>query len=413
MYKVAIIGAGAAGIEAAKACIKANLKTVLIDREESSLGGTCLNWGCIPTKFYIRHSQEEELSQLFQNKENLISGIKKPLINYLSKKIDIKFGDSKLIDEHTIGLGSESISAEYIVVASGSQPKEIIPLDGERVVFGEEFFKRNIEGDKFLVVGAGPEGLEMATILASAKKAVTIIEKEDSILPFMLDKDVALRLAGTFKKRGISIVTSANLADYDLASFDKVFVCAGRVPCLDFLESASCAIERDERGYIKTNEYLATSIPHIFACGDVLGGNMLAYTAEYEARLCIENIAGSKKKANYQGLAHCAFSLPQAAQAGAREDELKEQGVAYTVKKVNFLGVSASYVYEDTSGYIKVLLSEKGDTLLGVQIISNYAADLINIFSLCLRENLPLEALKESLFIHPTMAEVASKIFHS
>ncbi|MCK9614542.1 MAG: NAD(P)/FAD-dependent oxidoreductase [Candidatus Omnitrophica bacterium] len=404
MYDLAIIGSGAAGIASARHALKYGLKTILFDRNRADFGGTCLNRGCIPTKFFLNSSKlGKTWQESFSKKNDIIEKIKKDSFNYLEKAgVKICFADISFIDEHTLMAGKEKIEAKNIIIASGSKPKAL--LRHPKCIFAEELFSISNLDDNFLIVGAGYIGIEFSSLLNRLKKKVTLIEKQENILP-VFDSAIVGRLKIILEKYGIKIETSADLKNYDLESYDRVILAVGRTPDTGGLDIEKTGLFFDKGGWIKTDNKMQTNIENIYACGDVTGGRLLAYVAEAEAQVCIENIMGRKESMNYRGIADCVFSIPQIARVGIQETEAKEKNLKYKILRTNFLKFSSSYVYDDQDGFMQVLVGEK-DTIMGASIISNYAAELINIFSYAICNNLDINSFRKCFFIHPTISEI-------
>ncbi|MBU2251178.1 MAG: NAD(P)/FAD-dependent oxidoreductase, partial [Candidatus Omnitrophica bacterium] len=376
MYDLAIIGAGPAGIAAARAARSAGLKTVLFERSQDSFGGTCLNRGCIPTKFLLHNSKSgQSWSQLKAQLKETIGKIKSPLIDSLKKNgLDIVFGQVVFQDKNTLDCKGSKFSAKNIIIASGSVPKNIFKSGS--VVLAEEIFSRPDLADQVLIVGAGYIGIELASLLNSLGKRVRLIEKEDDIL-LGFDSQLTRRLRVILEKRGIVIETGVDSAKFDFDRFGLVVSATGRTANLDSLNIENSQVSIDKQGWIRTDEYLRSSQGHIYACGDVTGKKLLAYVAEYQGNLCVKNITGKNIREDYFGLPEAVFSKPQIARVGLLEKEAEARGIKITIIKSNFLRFSSSYVYGDTDGYIKVLVDQQGK-IIGAGIISETAAELIN-----------------------------------
>ena len=410
MYDLAIIGSGPAGIAAAKAAQDAKLKTLLIEKEKNSLGGTCLNSGCIPTKFFLNSSKANKTwKNTLAESKSLIQKIKAPLLSFLEKSsIDLAWGQAKFLSKNSLEIMGKKIEAKNIIIASGSKPKNIQDFVGDRpacpVIVAEELFSREVIGDKILIVGGGYIGIEIASLLNSFGKDIYLIEKEKNILPFF-DKSLSIRLRIFLQKKGIKIDTNKDLNSCSLDDFDLIISAVGRSPCLDELEPESAGLIKDGKGWIKTDSFLRTNVDNIYACGDITGKKLLAYTSEYQAKLCIDNIMGKDIQEDYSGVAECVFSIPSLAKVGILEQEAKEKVINYKIKKANFLKYSSSYVYNDTEGFIQIVLDEN-ERISGAGIISSAAGELISIFSLCIKNNLGIDSLRKCLFIHPTLSEI-------
>lgn len=356
MYDLAIIGAGAAGLVCAKQAIKYGLKTVLLERNEASFGGTCLNRGCIPTKFFINFSKLnknwESLSQ--ENKKNT-GEIKSSLLKHFQNKgLEIKWGDVAFEDRKVLKVNDEQlIEAKNIIIAVGSKPRRII--EHKKAIVCEEIFNLPSLPNKFLIVGGGYIGIEIASLLKSFNREVTVVEKEEYIIPFF-DNRLSNRLRVILSTKGINIHTGKAISDYNLDDYDMVILSTGRESNVETLGIDKAGLKTEE-GWIKTDKFMRTKADNIYACGDATGKKLLAYIAEYQAMICMDNIMGRKTEENYYGIPECVFSLPQISKAGMTEQEAKKKGVKYKVVKSNFLKFSSSYVYGDTDGFMQVLVS--------------------------------------------------------
>lgn len=409
MYDLAIIGSGAAGIAAARYALKYGLKTILFDRNENNFGGTCLNRGCIPTKFFINNSKlGKTWQETFEKKNSAIEKIKSASLNYLDKAgVKICFADVSFVDEHTLSAGKDKIEAKNIIIATGSKPKKLV--DHPKCIFAEDFFSEPAIGDNFLIVGAGYIGIEFSSLLSSFKKQVTVIEKEEEILPFF-DAAIARRLRTILERHAIKIETSTDLKNYNLDDYDKVILSVGRCPDIAGLDIEKTGLFFEKGGWIKINGKCETNIKNIYACGDITGERLLAYVAEAQAEIAVKNIMGENESLNYRSVADCVFSIPQIAKIGIQESQAKEKSLKYKVFRTNFLRFSSSYVYNDQDGFMQVLVGE-GDRILGASIISNQAAELINIFSYAIENNLSTESFRKCFFIHPTLSEIIPSLF--
>ncbi len=404
MHDVAIIGAGPAGISCVKAALASGLKTALIEKDKNSFGGTCINTGCIPTKFFLTQSKfDKGWRDISPQSKKVIDKIKLPLLSFLEKQgLDVVWGEAKFLDKNTLEVGGKKVQAKHIVVATGSSPKRI--FSHPKVIVAEQIFEKKDVGEKNLIIGGGYIGLEMASLLYRLGKEVYLVEKEKRILP-NFDKYLAMRLKATLVKKGIKIEESKDASQLDFDDFDLVISAVGRVPNTSSLGLEKLGLEVDENGWIKTDKYLKTNIENIYSCGDVTGKKLLAYVAEYQAGICIKNITGSNLEENYSGLPECVFSLPSAAKVGVLEEEAKEKGLKYKAIKSNFLKFSSSYVYDDLNGFIQVLIDEQ-ERVIGAGIISKEAPELISLFSFCIRHGMKLSDLRDNLFIHPTFSEI-------
>jgi len=408
MYEVAIIGAGAAGIACAKEALRAGLRAVLIEEAKESLGGTCINRGCIPTKFFLKSSYASgDWFGSRDGSQRVIKKIKAPIIPFLEKQgLNFLWGKACFLDKNSLDVAGTLVKAKNIIIATGSAPRAII--SNPKVIFAEDlFFKPHIP-DKILIVGAGYIGLEVASVLRNFGKDVSLVEKEEQILP-SFDSYLAARLRVILMTKAIKIETGKNVKDCNLGNFDLVISAVGRVPNLEGLDTKAINLAKNPGGWVKTDKYLRTSLKGIYACGDITGKKLLAYVAQYQAHICINNIKGKKQREEYKGLSECVFSSPSLAKVGILEDEAKLKGIKYEVIKSNFMKFSSSYVYGDTDGFIEILV-DKRKRIIGAGIISQAAGELISILSLCIKNNLKVDDLKKCVFIHPTLSEIIPQL---
>jgi dihydrolipoamide dehydrogenase len=403
-YDLAVIGAGAGGIACAKEAIKYGLKTALIGRHPEDFGGTCLNKGCIPTKFLINNAKlGADYFQIAKNRNLIVEKIKQPLQSYLQKnKIDIIYGQAEMLDSNRIKAADNEIIAKNIIIASGSSARKI--FDQPNVIVPEDLFALSSLPEKILIIGAGYIGIEFASMLSGFGCSVVLIEQADKILA-SFEYSLSSRLRQILEKKGISINTGVNAKDYNLDDYGLVVCAVGRYPNTRNLGLEKAGVALDEKGWVKTDKSLRTSIPNIYACGDVNGRKMLAYAAEYQAKICLENIAGKNVVEDYTGFADCVFCRPQIAKVGLTVDEANAAGIKFRVVKSNFMRFSAAFAHEDTEGFMQILIDDS-DRIIGAAIISKSAADLISIFSLCLKNGITAKALAGSTFIHPALSEI-------
>ena len=404
MHDLAIIGAGAGGIACAKAALRSGLKTVLIEKSPDTFGGTCINTGCIPTKFFLDSSKQTKSWQgLVRQKNDIIQKIKTPLVSFLEKQgLKIVWGQAHFIDNNTLSVGSIVVKATNIIVACGSLARNIIN-DSRSVSLGELYTRPELP-NKALVIGGGYIGIETVSLLNAFGKDVTLVEKEERILPFF-DSYLANRLRIILEKKGIEIVTGRDLSDYVREDFDVVISAVGREPDTQGLKVENIGLELDRNGWIKPDDHMRTNIKNIYACGDITGKKLLAYIADYQGRICVDNIRGVLASEDYSEIPECVFSIPQLAKVGKLEQDADAAGIQYEVIKTNFLKFSSSYVYHDTEGFIKILI-DKDQRIIGGAIISKSAGEMISIIALCVKSGLKSDDLRKLILVHPTLSEV-------
>lgn len=413
MYDLAIIGAGAGGIEAAKFACKNNLKTVIIEKDFQSWGGICVNKGCIPFKLSLNLAQKEKsISFILKKKEELVSYLKKTSLDNLTRKgVYIIWGKAQFVDVNTLKVNQQLIKAKNIIIATGSLP-ESINIDKakkNKVLFAQDLFSSiNEKDESFLIIGGGSIGIETASLLNCLGKKVVVIEKEERILP-SVDREATERLRILLERKGINIYTCANLKDWDFSSFDKILICVGRKPCWEDLSLEKIGIKKSSWGGIETNTFMRTNIENIYACGDVTSRKMYAYLAQRQAQIIIKNILGKKEEIDQEGIPEVVFSLPQIAWVGSREEDLIKKRIRYKVIKSHFAPFASSYVYDDKDGFVKILVDRK-EKILGAVIISHLASEIINIFALAVKKGLSKKDLEKITPPHPTLLEVVLSI---
>lgn len=409
-YDVAVIGAGAAGVQAAKLAAQKKLTTILFDTAPENLGGTCLNKGCVPTKHYIYQSlhRPATVRELYSHTHHLLDTIRNDLLRHLTKiGVRLAWGRVRICDEHVLAVGERQFWAKHIIIATGSLPREIIPVDNAQIIFAEEVFSRQELPQKILIIGAGYIGMEMACLLHGLGKNVVVIEKESSLLPASGQR-MASRLGTILAKRGIRVVCNQDASRYDMHDFGLVLLAAGRMPRLPE-GLASVGLQVNPGGWLAVNTSMQTSIPHIYACGDISGKKLLAYVAEEHARIAVSHICGEDTHEDFLGLPECVFTQPQFAYVGISQEQARAAGIDCTIKKTNFFGYSAAHVYADTEGFLEIVADANG-VIIGAGIISSVAAEIIGIFALAVRFRLTVQQVGEMTFIHPTISEIITDI---
>ncbi|MCM8787787.1 MAG: NAD(P)/FAD-dependent oxidoreductase [Candidatus Omnitrophica bacterium] len=412
MYELAIIGAGAAGIACAKYALKAGLKTILIEESPQNFGGVCLNKGCIPTKFFINKVQTtKHWLELKNQAQNLIDQIKKPLLDFFEKnKIQVQWGKALFLDAHTLKVDSKKIEAKNIIIAGGSLPKRLGIANYKKIITADQFFEQDELPYNIAIIGGGYIGIEFATFLNLLGKKVTVIEKEQNILP-TFDTNLSERLQNILEKKGITFLTDIDINKINLESFDIVIEAIGRYANIAELNLKNAGVDINCNGQIETNEFLQTTQKNIYCCGDITAKKMLAYTAEHQAYVCIHNILGKNIKEDYEGIAECVFSIPQIAKVGLQEKDLtSDSKTKYKLIKSNFLRFSSTYVYDDKESFIQIIVDDN-QMIKGASVISKFSSDLISLFSLIIRKKIKISDLKNCFFVHPTIQEIIPSLF--
>ena len=446
-FDVIVIGAGPGGYVCAIRLAQLGKKVAIIEKQ-STLGGTCLNWGCIPSKALLDSSEHYHqalhkfkvhgidvdsiklnLKQMMKRKDDVVKNTTQG-IDFLMKKnkIDVIKGHATFKDAHTLvvtnGKSTETVSATKFVIATGSSvtPLPPVPIDKKRIITSNEAISLSEVPKHLIVIGGGVIGVELGSVYARLGSKVTVIEYMDRLLPTM-DKDLGKGLQRSFKgldfnfefntkvtgssKKGNQVTITAETADGKSKEFkgDYVLVSIGRSPNTENLGLDTLGIDLNERNQIPVNEYFQTSIPNIYAIGDVIRGAMLAHKASEEGVVCAELIAGQHGHLNYNTIPGVVYTWPEVASVGKTEDELKEGNIAYKVGKFPFKASGRARASEESDGFIKVLSCKQTDEVLGVHMIGPRAADMIAEAVLAMEYKASAEDIGMIVHPHPTFTE--------
>jgi dihydrolipoamide dehydrogenase len=462
-YDVVVIGSGPGGYVSAIRCAQLGMKTALVEKY-ATLGGTCLNVGCIPSKALLDssehyhaavHSFESHGIQIDPPKIDFAKMIERKAgvvsttcdgIDYLMNKnnIDVLRGFGSLKDKNTVVVAGDEtteVSAKHIILATGSKPIELpfAKFDKERVISSTEALSLKEIPKHMVVIGGGVIGLELGSVYKRLGAEVTIVEYAPSIIPNM-DGAMGKELMRSLKKIGMkfSLSTKVNNVsrDGDVVTVtatnkkgeevtfegDYCLVAVGRGAYTAKLGLENVGIATDERGRIAVNDHLQTAVPNIYAIGDVVRGAMLAHKAEEEGVFVAESIAGEKPHINYNLIPGIVYTWPEVAAVGKTEEELKEAGVAYKSGSFPMRALGRSRASGDIDGVVKVLADQATDEVLGVHIVAARAADIImeavtamefrasaeDIARICHGHPTYTEALKEA-----ALAATANRAIHS
>jgi len=421
-YDLVIIGAGWAGINAALRAKKLGLKVALIEKD--ILGGTCLNRGCIPTKYFINFAKlyyksknilktnlEVNFKDLKEKKNNLVEKLRQGLSNSL-KNITYINSFATFKSECEIKIDNSVINAKNIVIAVGSRPQELsfLRFDKEKIVSSDEILDLEKLPSSILIVGAGIIGCEFASLFNLLGIEVTLVELLPQILP-QEDREIAIRLERIFKKRGIKVYTSFDVRNMDISNYELILVAVGRIPNTESLGLEKIGMKL-EKNRIITDEYLRTNLPNIYAMGDCTNRLMLAYLASYQGWQIVENIVFPNpiKKLIPQYIPSCIFTYPEVSRVGLIEEEAKNQNLKYEVTKFDFLGLGMSHILEETEGLIKIIWDKETDILLGASIIGPLATEIISILTVAIQNKIPISKIKETIFAHPSLSECITEV---
>lgn len=452
-YDVAVIGSGPGGYVAAIRCAQLGMKTALIEKY-SSLGGTCLNVGCIPSKALLDSSHHYEdavkhfedhgieltgevkvnLQKMIERKESVVNQTVDGIKFLMNKnKIDVFEGIGSFKDATHIEIAKsegepETIEAKNIIIATGSKPASLpfIKLDKERVITSTEALKMKEVPKHLVIIGGGVIGLELGQVYMRLGAEVSVVEYMDRIIPTM-DAALSKELTKSLKKQGMKFYVShqvnaveRNGDEVVIKAKDKkdkegefkgdyCLVAVGRKPFTDGLNADAAGVKIDDRGRVEVNEHLQTSVKNIYAIGDVIKGPMLAHKASEEGTLVAETIAGQKPHINYNLIPGVVYTWPEVAAVGKTEEQLKEEGVKYKEGKFPMRALGRSRASGDTDGFVKILSDENTDEVLGVHMIGARTADLIAEAVTAMEFRASAEDISRMSHAHPTYAEAVKE----
>ena len=443
-YDVIIIGSGPGGYVCAIRCAQLGLKTAIVEGRDT-LGGTCLNVGCIPSKALLHashmlHEAEHNFAkmglkgkapsvdwkQMLEYKDDVINTNTKG-VEFLMKKnkIDWIKGWASIPAVGQVKVGDDVHEAKNIVIASGSEVSTLpgVEIDEKVVVSSTGGLELGKIPKKMVVIGAGVIGLELGSVYKRLGADVKVIEFLDAITPGM-DADVAKTFQRTLKKQGIEFQLGAAVQGVEVKNnkakvtyklrkddsehvedADCVLVATGRKPFTDGLGLSELGIEMEQRGQIKTDAHWATSVKGIYAIGDAIVGPMLAHKAEDEGMGVAEVLAGQKGHVNYSVIPGVIYTHPEVASVGATEEQLKEEGRNYKVGKFSFMGNGRAKANFAGDGFVKILADKDTDRILGAHIIGPMAGDLIHEICVAMEFGAAAEDLARTCHAHPTYSE--------
>lgn len=445
-YDVVVIGSGPGGYVSAIRCAQLGLKTALVEKY-NTLGGTCLNVGCIPSKALLDssehyhaavHSFQEhgininppkvDFAKMIERKAGVVSTTCDG-IDYLMKKneIDVLHGFGSLVDKNTVkidGEQSQTVAAKNIILATGSKPIELpfAKFDKERIISSTEALSLKEIPKHMIVIGGGVIGLELGSVYKRLGAEVTVVEYAKSIIPTM-DGAMGKELQRSLKKLGMKFSLSTKVSNVtregDVVTVtgtnkkgeevtfqgDYCLVAVGRGAYTANLGLENVGIATDDRGRIEVSDHLQTSVPNIYAIGDVVRGAMLAHKAEEEGVFVAESIAGEKPHINYNLVPGIVYTWPEVAAVGKTEEQLKEAGVDYKSGSFPMRALGRSRASGDIDGVVKVLADKNTDEVLGVHIVAARAADIIMEAVTAMEFRASAEDIARICHGHPTYTE--------
>jgi len=448
-YDLVVIGTGPGGYVCAVRAAQLGMKVAVVEKN-ATLGGTCLNVGCMPSKALLHASEmfEEaahsfaemgiavpapklDLPSMMDFKQQGIDGNVKGVEFLMRKnKIDVIYGTGKIISAGKVEVSGangkkKAVETKNIVIATGSEIAQLkgIEIDERRIVSSTGALSLDKVPASLLIVGAGVIGLELGSVWQRLGAKVTVVEFLDRILPGM-DGEIARQFQRILEKQGFAFKLGAKVTGVDTTGkklvaqiepaaggqaqsmeADVVLVCIGRVPYTNGLGLKEAGVALDNRGRVQVDQHFSTSVKGIYAIGDVVAGPMLAHKAEDEGVACAEIIAGHAGHVNYDVIPGVVYTTPEVSSVGKTEEELKQAGVTYTSGKFPFTANGRSKVNQTTDGFVKVLADAKTDRVLGVHIIGIEAGEMIHEAAVLMEFGGSAEDLARTCHAHPTRSE--------
>lgn len=445
-YQLIIIGGGPAGYTAAEVAGHAGLKTLLI--EKANVGGVCLNEGCIPTKTLLYSAKTHDsalhagkyavscsdvsidLPKVIARKgkviRKLVLGIKAKLT---AAGVTLVTGEGKLLDAHTVACGEERYTADHILMCTGSETfiPPILGIESVPYWTHRDALDNKEQPASLVIVGGGVIGMEFASFFNSLGTEVTVVEMMDEILGGM-DKELSGMLRAEYAKRGVRFLLSTKVTalatdeqgqavvSYENAdgkgslTAAKLLMSVGRRPVTTGFGLENLNLERNERGNIVVNDRMQTSLPHVYACGDLTGFSLLAHTAVREGEVAVHTILGRDDRMSYKAIPGVVYTNPEIAGVGETPESAVAKGIEHRVHSLP-MSYSGRFVAENegVNGVCKVITDAKG-VVIGAHMLGNPASELIVIAGMAVELSLTLEAWKSMVFPHPTVGEIFREV---
>ncbi len=443
-FDIVVIGGGPAGYVAAIRAAQLGMTVACVD-DSPFLGGTCLNVGCIPSKTLLQSSDyfsimskkgashgidatdiTANLSRMMQRKTETLEGLGKGIEGLFNKNKITRFqGHGTLTDTHTVSVGEETITGKNIILAMGSSPLPLPFLDFDEVMVVSSTGALSLTKipKHLVVIGAGVIGVELASVYARLGSKVTIVEYLDAVCP-MFEPEISKQLKKSLTNQGIAFRLSTKLTnakklktsvqldlenkrgEQEVLKADTVLVAIGRHPRSDSAGILEMGVSFDLKGFVKVNEVFQTSVPHIYAVGDLIDGPMLAHKASEEGAAVAEHIAGHPVKLNYITIPSVVYTNPEVASVGLGEQECKDAGINIVVTAFPFKANSRARCSGEDEGLIKLVAEATSKQILGMHIIGAHASELIAYGAIVLQKKATAYDIALTSHAHPTCAEV-------
>lgn len=420
IYDLLVIGAGPGGYVAAIRAAQLGLKVACVEKRKT-LGGTCLNVGCIPSKVLLHDSEvKREFQAMMERKNQVVSGFTSGIEGLFQKnKIDWIRGTARLKTSESVEVDGKTIQAKHMILATGSEPVSLpfLPFDEKKILSSTGALNLPAAPKKMLVVGAGVIGVELGSVYQRMGTEVVFVEFLDRICP-AFDSSLSKALLKSLSAQGMVFHLSHKVVKAEgttlfvqgpekemTLSADVVLVAVGRRPFSENLGLEDLGMKKDPKGFLEIDASFRTNIPNIFAIGDLVDGPMLAHKASEEGVAVAELIAGLSPRINYMTIPNVAYTHPEVAAVGLTEEEIKERKISYKSSQFPFKANSRARCIDDAEGFIKIFAESQTKRILGVHIIGPNASELIAEATLAMQLKATADQLADTCFAHPTLSE--------
>ncbi|MBS3114371.1 dihydrolipoyl dehydrogenase [Candidatus Woesearchaeota archaeon] len=443
-FDLIVIGAGS-GLNVSSAAAGMGMKIAVV--EKGPMGGTCLNRGCIPSKIIIHSADVAEtirksknfginskissvdFAKITSRASNLVDKEAKEIEEAINKDKNTTLFkvEAKFIGERTLKIGKETIKGNKVIIAAGTRPS-VPPIEGLEdadYITSDEALRLKKQPKIMTILGGGYIAAELAHFYGTLGTKINIVQRAKFLIPNE-DEEVSRKFTEIFKKK-YNVLTEFNAAKISKKGkkfiviaksknkkkkliSDELLVATGRIPNTDLLDVKKTNVKTNEKGFIKTNEYLETTAKNIWALGDIVGKFLFKHSANLEAGYVYSNaILNKKTKIDYNAMPHAIFTLPQIAGAGLREQDLREKKIDYAVGKYQFINSGMGLALQDNEGFIKIFTDKKTRKILGCHILGSEASTLIHEVIVAMKNNLPVDAITNAVHVHPALSEVVQR----
>ena len=448
---IAILGAGPGGYVAAIRAAQLGARVTVIER--NALGGVCLNWGCIPSKallsvielgdklkkadelgLLLTEPARYDLARMVARKNKVVAGLVKGVATlFKAWNIEVVEGGGELADARTITVtgpdgASRTVEADAIIIATGSSWPQLaqFPIDGKQIITSKEALDLETVPKRMVILGAGVEGCECATLFSGLGTSVTLVELQPRVLP-LEDEEVSTVMARELKKRSVDVKTGTTIKQVDRASgglavlladetvveADVLLISIGRGFHSQGIGLDRAGVALGRRGEILVDERMETNVAGVYAIGDVVGKAMLAHVASAQGKVAVENILGHSARINYEVIPAGIFTLPEVGRVGLTEQQARERAQAagknpdqsVKIGRFRYAGLGKAHAVGDTTGFFKVITDSATDKILGVHLVGAHAADLVHETALAMQVGATAAQVAGMIHAHPTLAE--------